>query len=198
MPNVLALVLSVMVLGVMVFGVMVLSVMVVLGSAALASAQSETVGLVTEIKPGRGRVEVKPAAGGDWRPAAPLLGLRRGDTVRASDDALVVILLIGGRGVVRVNAGSSPLVLDAPAPGEGKAQKARALVESSLGFLAATSKDPPKGLLATRGVPPPIVLSPRNSPVLPGGLVFEWVGRPRAAYTVRVLGPPASCSSAPA
>ena len=76
MRNGLACILNVMVLSVMVFGVIV-----TLGLAARANAQpSETVGVVTEIKPGRGRVEVKPAAGGDWRPAAPLLGLRRGDT----------------------------------------------------------------------------------------------------------------------
>jgi hypothetical protein len=168
----------------------IVGIMVALGPAVLANAQpGETVGVVTEIKPGRGRVEVKPAAGGDWRPAAPLLALRRGDTVRASEDALAVILLSGGRGVVRVNAASSPVVLEATAPGDGKAQKARTLVESSLGFLAATTKEAPKGLLATRGVPPPIVLSPRNCPVLPDGLVFEWVGRPRSRYTVRVLSP---------
>ena len=53
-----------------------------------AHAQTtETSAVITELKPGRGRVEVKPAAGGDWKPARPLLALRAGDALRTSDNA---------------------------------------------------------------------------------------------------------------
>ena len=123
-----------------------------------AAAQGgDTVGLITEIKPGRGRVEVKPARGGDWRAASPLLALRAGDSVRATEDAAAVIVLAGGRGVVRVVAAASPVVLAAGAGPDGKADKARTLLESSLGFLSRTTKEAPKGVLATRGpVPPPV------------------------------------------
>jgi hypothetical protein len=166
-----------------------LALVAVIAVPMAARAQgAETVGVITESKPGRGRVEVKPAAGGDWRAATPLLALRAGDSLRASEDALAVVMLAGGRGVVRVQAGNSPVVLAAPGS-DGRADKARALVESSLGFLSRTSKEAPRGLLATRSaVPPPIVLTPRTSLVRPDGLVFEWVGSARAKYGVRVTG----------
>jgi hypothetical protein len=156
---------------------------------AVHAQAAETVGLITEIKPGRGRVEVKPGAGGDWKPAGPLLALRAGDSVRASEDATAVIVLSGGRGVVRVAAASPAVLLPAAAP-DDRTDRARALVESSLGFLSKTTKEAPKGLLATRGaVPPPVVLSPRASLVRAEGLTFEWVGTARGRYSVRVVGP---------
>jgi hypothetical protein len=169
-----------------------LLVLVAIPAAPMAAAAQggETVGIITESKPGRGRVEVKAAAGGDWRPATPLLALRAGDSVRASDDALAVVMLAGGRGVVRVQAANSPVVLAAPGGADGKADKVRALVESSLGFLSRTTKEAPRGILATRGaLPPPIVLTPRGSLVRPEGLAFEWVGSARARYAVRLSGP---------
>jgi hypothetical protein len=158
-----------------------LLVLVAIPAAPMAAAAQggETVGIITESKPGRGRVEVKAAAGGDWRPATPLLALRAGDSVRASDDALAVVMLAGGRGVVRVQAANSPVVLAAPGGADGKADKARALVESSLGFLSRTTKEAPRRILAT----------PRGSLVRPEGLAFEWVGSARARYAVRLSGP---------
>lgn len=161
----------------------------VLARTAAAAQGGDTVGLITEIKPGRGRVEVKPAAGGDWRAAGPLLALRAGDSVRATEDAAAVIVLTAGRGVVRVVAAASPVVLAAGAGPDGKADKVLTLLESSLGFLSRTTKEAPKGLLATRGpVPPPVVLTPRASLVRSEGLAFEWVGSARARYAVRVVG----------
>src|SRR6476620_11141863 len=72
-----------------------------------ARAQTtETAAVITELKPGRGRVEVKPAAGGDWKPARPLLALRAGDAVRTSDNASAVVLLSGGRGTGRIEGAS--------------------------------------------------------------------------------------------
>ena len=160
----------------------------VLAPAAAAQGR-DTVGLITEIKPGRGRVEVKPAAGGDWRVAGPLLALRAGDSVRATEDAAAVIVLTAGRGVVRVVAAVSPVVLPAGAGPDGKADKVLTLLESSLGFLSRTTKEAPKGLLATRSpVPPPVILTPRASLVRPEGLAFEWVGSARGRYAVRVVG----------
>ena len=158
--------------------------------APAASAQGrDTVGLITEIKPGRGRVEVKPAAGGDWRVAGPLLAVRAGDSVRATEDAAAVIVLTAGRGVVRVVAAVSPVVLPAGAGPDSKADKVVTLLESSLGFLSRTTKEAPKGLMATRSpVPPPVVLTPRASLVRPEGLAFEWVGSARGRYAVSVVG----------
>lgn len=164
--------------------------LVILVSPWPASAQGESVGMITEIKVGKGRVEVKPASGGDWRAAGPFLTLRGGDTVRATENATAVILLSGGRGTMKVDAGRSPVVLAAPSAGAGKLEKARTLVENSVGFLAAGPKEPPKASLSVRaGTKPPVILSPRNGPVLPGPVAFEWLGGKFSRYTVKVVGP---------
>jgi len=161
-----------------------------LALAAPAAAQTaESAGVITEIKPARGRVEVKAAAGGDWRPARPLLALRAGDVVRTTEDASAVVLLSGGRGTVRVaGAAGSLTVPGVTASAQG--QKAKALVEASLGFLAGTTKESSQAVLATRSqARPPVILSPRNGRALPDGLAFEWLGSRFARYTVRLVGP---------
>ena len=153
-------------------------------------AQSaETAAVITELKPGRGRVEVRPAAGGDWKPARPLLALRVGDQVRTSDNASAVVLLSGGRGTVRIEGVSGAFTVPSAAAA-GQGQKARALVEASLGFLAGTTKESSQAVLATRGAArPPVIVSPRNGRVLPETLAFEWLGSRFGRYTVRVVGP---------
>jgi hypothetical protein len=155
-----------------------------------ARAQSaETAAVITELKPGRGRVEVRPAAGGDWKPARPLLALRVGDQVRTSDNASAVVLLSGGRGTVRIEGVSGAFTVPSAAAA-GQGQKARALVEASLGFLAGTTKESSQAVLATRGATrPPVIVSPRNGRVLPETLAFEWLGSRFTRYTVRVAGP---------
>jgi hypothetical protein len=72
----------------------------------------------------------------------------------------------------------------------GQGQKAKTLVEASLGFLAGTTKESSQAVLATRSVArPPVILSPRNGPVLPEALAFEWLGSRFARYSVRLVGP---------
>lgn len=164
---------------------------VLLGAPAAHGQGGETAGVITELKVGRGRVEVKPATGGDWRAATPLLALRAGDTVRATENASAVVLLTGGRGSVRVDQARASFVVPAPPAGASKLQKARAVLEDSLGFLTAGSKEPPQAVLVTRGaVKPPVILSPRNGPVLEEPLVFEWAGTSFQRATVRIAGPP--------
>ena len=155
-----------------------------------ARAQTaETAAVITELKPGRGRVEVKVAAGGDWKAARPLLALRAGDAVRTTDNASAVVLLSGGRGTVRVEGASGAFTVPGVAA-SGQGQRARALVEASLGFLAGTTKESSQAVLATRSATrPPIIVSPRNGRVLPETLAFEWLGSRSTHYTVRVAGP---------
>lgn len=149
----------------------------------------ETAGVITEIKVGPGKVEIR-AAGGPWRPAAPLQALRAGDEVRAVEGASVVVLLSGGRGTAKVDAKNSPYVVGTAVADEGKVDKARTLVAGSVKFLTAGPKEPPKAVLATRSAArPPEVLTPRNGPVLPGALAFEWLGSQFSRYTVRIVGP---------
>lgn len=155
-----------------------------------AGQARETAGVITEIKVGRGRVEMKAAGAPDWRPAGPLLALRAGDTVRATENASAVVLLSGGRGSVRVDAATSPFVVAATGSAESKIEKARALIESSLAFLSTGPKEAPTAVLGTRGLArPPVVVTPRNGPVLPDTLSFEWIGSRFAGYTVRLVGP---------
>ncbi len=146
--------------------------------------------MVTEIRVGRGQVEIKPAGSAEWRKVRPLLAVRAGDTLRATDDASAVILLSGGRGSVKVAAAGSPFVVPAPQPGEGKLQKVATLVDASLAFLTSSAREPPRAPLGTRGGPkPPVILSPRNGPVLPDALSFEWLGSRYGRYTIRIVGP---------
>ena len=157
-----------------------------------ASAQGgeAAAGMITEMKIGRGRVEVRAAGSAEWRPVRPLAAVRTGDTVRATEDAAAVILLSGGRGSVKVDATTSPLAVPAAPAGEGKIQKARALVESSLSFLFSGAKESPRAVLGTRAESkPPVILSPRNGPVLPESLTFEWLGGRFSRYSVRIVGP---------
>ena len=171
-------------------GGVVLGLIVLAGPGSARGQAGESVGMITEIKMGKGRVEVQAAGKSEWRAAGPFQALRAGDTVRASADAAAVVLLTGGRGTVRVDASRSPLVLAAGTADAGKLQKARALVEGSVKFLSTSAKEPPKAVLSVRAwARPPVILSPRNSPVLPGPLTFEWLGDRFSRYTVRVTAP---------
>jgi len=156
----------------------------------IATAQPrETAGVITELKLGQGKAEIR-AAGGAWRPAAPLQALRAGDEVRATQDATVVVLLSGGHGTVKVDAQRSPFVIASSVDGS-QVDRARTLVTASLKFLTSGPKEPPKAVLATRSIAslPPEILTPRNGPVLPGALAFEWVGSRSARYAVRLVAP---------
>src|SRR3990172_20940 len=173
-------------------GCLILAIGVVVCFAPLnAHAQSsETTGIITEIKVGRGRVEVKPAGSRDWKQAGPLLARRAGDQVRVTSDATAVILFSGERGSVRVDAATSPFTVPPIKREESKTQKARALLEASLNSLSATAKEPPRGVLSTRGGPkPPVILTPRNGVVLPVSLTFEWHGSRFSRYAIKVVGP---------
>jgi len=159
-----------------------------LAGVATASAQpDETAGMITEIKVGRGTVEMK-TADGDWRRAAPLSALRAGDEVRAAGDASAVVLLTGGRGTVLVRAKNSPYAVGAPRAKDSTAQRVRSLLSSSLGFLAAGPKEPPTALTSSRGGNGTgEILTPRNGMILPDSLVFEWLGSQFSRYRVRIV-----------
>ena len=165
-------------------------VVATLGAAPAASAQVREVGaMITEIKAGRGRIEVRGPGIPEWRSAGPLLALKVGDSLRATEDAAVVVVLAGRRGTVQVNAASSPFVVTA-APADTKLQKAFLLLEGGLGFLGSNPRETPKPVLSTRSVGrPPVILSPRTGLVMPDALQFDWQGYQFARYTIRVTGP---------
>lgn len=161
---------------------------VLFGTAAVGAA--ETAGIITEIRVGQERPEVRRAGTQDWRPVRPLLTLNAGDTVRVGPDASVVILLTGRRGSVTVDATNSPFEVSAPTAEQSKFGRGWVLLEESFKALLKVSDDSAQVPLGTRGHgSPPVILTPRNGPVLPDSLVFEWVGSQVSRYTIRVVGP---------
>lgn len=163
-------------------------VLVMLGCALTASAQTREVGaMITELKTGRGRIEVRRPGTPEWRPAGPLLALKVGDSLRATDDAAAVVVLAGRRGSVQVDAARSPFVVPA-SPADSKLQKAFLLLEGGLGFLGSSPRETPRPVLSTRSVSRrPVILSPRAGPVMADDLAFEWHGYEFGRYTIRVL-----------
>src|SRR5258705_11029464 len=98
-------------------------IVVMLAAAAPVSAQTRDVGaMITEIKPGRGRIEVSGPGTTDWRPAGPLLALKGGDSLRATDDAAAGGVLAGRRGRGQGDAAPAPLGGDPP-PAERRVRK---------------------------------------------------------------------------
>ncbi|HEY7434713.1 MAG TPA: hypothetical protein VIE41_06200 [Methylomirabilota bacterium] len=165
-------------------------IVVGLSAATPIDAQPRDVAaMITEIKPGRGRIEVSGPGASEWRPAGPLLALKVGDRLRATEDAAAVVVLAGRRGSVQVDAARSPFVVTA-SPADSKLQKAFLLLEGGLGFLGSDKRETPRPVLSTRTLSrPPVILSPRGGPVLPDALAFEWQGYRFARYALRVVGP---------
>ena len=173
----------------MIHGARLWVLVAVLGVALPAGAQPREVGaMITEIKAGRGRIEVRGPET-EWRPAGPLLALKVGDSLRATEDAAAVVVLAGRRGSVQVNAARSPFVVTAP-PTDTKMQKAFLLLGESLGFLGSGPREQPRPVLSTRTLQrAPVILSPRAGPVMPEALAFEWQGQPSARYVLRLAAP---------
>jgi hypothetical protein len=166
-------------------------IVAVLAGATAAGAQPREVGaMVTEIRAGRGRIEVREPGRPEWRPAGPLLALRVGDSLRATEDAAAVVVLAGRRGSVQVDATRSPFVITAP-PADSRLQRAFLLLGDGLGFLGGSPREEARPVLSTRSMSrEPAILSPRVGPVLADGLAFEWQGPPSARYALRLVAPP--------
>jgi hypothetical protein len=158
-------------------------------AAATASA-ADPIGVLTEIRAEKGRVEVKKAAEADWKVAQPLLALRPGDQIRVSGEARASLVFTGGRGAQVVSTANSPFTVQVP-PAAGAGDKAKALAGSVTDFLAGKQKDLAYLPLSVRAVRPPRVvqLEPRDTKLLPGPVTFEWSGSETLRYKVRVSGP---------
>jgi hypothetical protein len=161
----------------------------VLALVAVASA-ADPVGVLTEIRAERGRVEVKRAGESEWKAAQPLLALRPGDQIRVSGEARSSLVFTGGRGAQAVSAANSPFTVQAPSAA-GASDKVRGLVGGVTDFLAGKQKDLAYLPLSVRSVRPPRVaqLQPRQTKLLPGAVTFEWSGSDTLRYKIRVLGP---------
>ena len=161
----------------------------VLVLAAVASA-GDPVGVLTEIRAERGRVEVKRSGEPEWKAAQPLLALRPGDQIRATGEARASLVFTGGRGAQAVSAANSPFTVKLPAAA-ASSDKVKGLIGGVTDFLAGKQKDLAYLPLSVRAVRPPRVaqLQPRETKLLPGAVTFEWSGSNTLRYKIRVLGP---------
>lgn len=151
---------------------------------------AEPVAVLTEIRMEKGQVQVKRAGESAWTVAQPLLALRPGDQLRAAGEGRAVLVFTGGRGTQSVSASNSPFTVEAPAA-TGSSEKLRGVLGGVTDFLVGKQKDLNYLPLSVRAVRPPRVLplSPRDTRVLAGPVVFEWSGSDTLRYRVRVSGP---------
>ena len=153
-----------------------------------AAAAGDPVAIVTEVKAGQGDVRVKAAGEADWKMPLPLLSLYSGDQVRATANAVAVLMLSGGQGTITVSAANSPYTVQVPsgAVGQGKSQ---GLIADLGRMLAGKRKDLTYVPLAVRSVKhAPLLLAPRDGKLL-GPPTLEWAGSDRVRYGVRIFGP---------
>jgi len=163
----------------------------VLGLGALwpcAANAADPVAVLTEIRPGKGEVRIKRPDDADWTAPRALQALRAGDQVRVTADGRTTLAFTGG-GSQSVTAANSPFTVQAPR-GETGADRAKGLVAGVTQFLLGQPKAPTYQSLSVRaGVPPPRIVAPRDTRLLPGPITFEWSGPPRSDYHVRLMGP---------
>lgn len=160
-----------------------------LGVVAAYAQPTEVTGMVTEIKVEGGAVEVRLKGSVKWKPARPLMALRPGDAVRATEDAWAVVVLSGSLRSVRIDSGSSPFLVPALPAGADRSTKAAVLLKATLEYVSGHVQERLTPILVTRGEPrPPVIVTPHNCVLLPGPLVIEWAGPEDARATVRIGG----------
>ena len=160
-----------------------------LGVASTVPAlAADPVAVLTEIRPGKGEVRVKRADDPDWTAPRALQALRAGDLVQVTADGRATVTFTGGSSQ-SVTAATSPFTVQAPR-GETGSDRARSLVGGVTQFLLGQPKPQAYQSLSVRaGAPPPRIVSPRETKLLPGSPTFEWTGPPRSDYRIQLTGP---------
>ena len=79
--------------------------------APSTATAAESIGVITELHVKNGQVEVKPAAGGDWEPAKPLLAISAGDQVRAAGAGKAVLVFVSTQHTTVVTADNSVVTI---------------------------------------------------------------------------------------
>ena len=148
---------------------------------------ADPVAVLTEIRMGQDEVWVRQAGDGEWMEARPLLALLPGDQIRTTGNGQAVLCFTGG-GTQTVSSANSPFTVRAPTAEAGM-EKVGALVGRVTQFLLGQSKSPTYRPLAVRRLLQPVILSPRETRLLPGPVTFEWSGSERLRYSIRVRGP---------
>ena len=153
--------------------------------AAAPAWAAEPIGVITELHVANGQVDVKPAAGGDWQSAKPLLSISEGDQLRAAGAARAVLVFMGSQRSTIVTSSNSPFVAAPPAqPGIAERLKA------AISYLESTSREGTKASLTVRSskdLSPVVLLAPRDTLVAADAVAFEWAGPEAARYTLRIV-----------
>ncbi|HEY7650164.1 MAG TPA: hypothetical protein VID04_14280 [Methylomirabilota bacterium] len=162
-----------------------------LGALALAGASlawaADPAAYITEIKKGRGQVQVRTAGAAEWVTPQPLLALREGDQLRATVDAQLVVLYHAGGATRTVTAANSPFTIGPPSSA-GPSDQVGVVAAGVAQFLIGKQGPQTFRRAASRSIDPEaVMLAPRETRLLPGPVTFEWEGPEQARYHVRVI-----------
>jgi len=166
----------------------------VLGGPALAQS-AEPVAVLTEMKKGGqdGEVRVKVAGKDEWRAPQPLMSLNTGDEIRVKGTAARAVIVYTGGATQAITKDNSPFKIAKPtAAGTGK--QVAGVFGGMAQFLMGKEKEPVYTQLSTRSLKKDnevqlVILSPRDTRLLPSQVKFAWIGPDDAKYQVRVFGP---------
>lgn len=172
------------------------AVMLVLVFGGPAAAQSaEPVAVLTEIKKGGqdGEIRVKLAGKDEWRAPQPLMSLNVGDEIRVKGAAARAMIVYTGGVTQAINKDNSPLKVTPPAAAKTSKQVA-SMFGGVAQFLLGKEKEPVYTQLSTRNLTKDteiqlVILSPRETRLLPSQVKFAWVGPDTSKYQIRVFGP---------
>src|SRR5262245_19778413 len=149
----------------------------------------DPVAVLTEIRQSSGTVRVKLAGETEWKIPQPLLSLHPGDQVRVLGDGQAVLILTGGQGAQIVSQANSPFTIQA-SPQQVGSDKAKSLLGRVTDALRAQPREATYRPLWTRAISVvPVIVSPRQTRLLPGPVRFIWSGSDQLRYGVRVIGP---------
>lgn len=168
---------------------------VVLGGPALAQS-AEPVAVLTEMKKGGqdGEVRIKLAGKDEWRAPQPLMSLGAGDEIRVKGAAAKATIVYTGGATQSITQANSPFKITAKAA-SGTGKQVAGVFGGMAQFLMGKEKEPVYTQLSTRSLKKEadvqlVILSPRETRLLPNQLKFAWTGGPDTGkYTVRVIGP---------
>lgn len=175
-------------------GWLAMFLVLLLGGPALA-ASAEPVAVLTEIKKGGqdGEVRVKASGREEWRAPQPLMSLNTGDEIRVKGNAAKVVIVYSGGATQTVTKDNSPFKIAKPtAAGTGK--QVAGVFGGMAQFLMGKEKEPVYTQLSTRSIAKQgevqlVILSPRDTRLLPSQVKFAWAGPEGTQYTIRVFGP---------
>ncbi|MBI3825971.1 MAG: hypothetical protein HY294_08245 [Candidatus Rokubacteria bacterium] len=171
--------------------ILIVTVLALACGGSPAALAADPVAYVTELHGQRGGVRVQSAGAGDAPPAQPLMPLHAGDRIRVTGDGRAVVLFHAGT-VQVVTLDNSPYTVTPP-PGPAASERLQAAMHSIAHALLGRPEPPTTRRLSVRGSdePPggaPVILAPRHSRVMPGGVVFEWRDDHAGSHEIRVSG----------